>query len=215
MEGGTRLKSVNVSMLRQYRSPLMSSYGAATRVLAARPIAVLAYRQTAHNDRSEHYYLTQLHSGTEFQEWVPADLLPSHMVLERWRHLSNNPHLKGYSPGEEVTVMMPYHRRRLLQGKITHRKENLLTIAVGPHSEMEAYITPDGMVRSAEATAEEAGRERDRETRRLAQLRKGGGASQDQEESTSGSQGRTQYVAPEVGVVLGQPLENTGKAANA
>ena len=59
--------------------------------------------------------------------------------------------------GEEVTVLMPYHKRRLLQGKIVHRWENLLTTAVGHHTEVEAYITPEGVVRSAEATTEEGG----------------------------------------------------------
>lgn len=215
MEGGTRLKSVNVNMLRQYRTPLMSTYGAANRVLAARPVAVLAHRQKG-DDRSEHYYLTQLHSDTEFQEWVPADLLPEHMVLEWWRHLSQNPHLKGYRVGEEVTVLMPYHKRRLLQGKIVHRWENLLTIAVGHHTEVEAYVTSEGVVRSAEATTETDGRDRDQETRRQAQSRRrareGGESSQ---EGPTSSQGSARYVAPEVGILLDRVLEDTGKAAGA
>lgn len=69
MEGGTRLKAVNVQYIRHYHTPLMATYGASTQALAARPVAVLAHRVVAEPSRpTKHKYLTCLHSDTLFQE---------------------------------------------------------------------------------------------------------------------------------------------------
>ena len=211
MEGGTKLKSVNVTFLRQYRTPLMSTYGASTRVLAARPVGILSHRQIEEDGHSQHYYLVQLHSTTEFQEWVPANLLPGHMVLEWWRLLDQNRHLQDYQVGADVTVLMPYHRRRLLQGEIVGKVDNLLTIQVGGGEEVEAYITNEGVVRSAETTTEDQGNQRDAETKSRANRRRDGvgGRPWDRPEEP-------RVQPPElVGVVLDRILEDTGKAEGA
>ena len=63
VDGGRRLRSVNVRHLRKYQSPLMAAYGGTgdPRMLAAIPVGVLAFREQEKGDTTEYEYLVRLH----------------------------------------------------------------------------------------------------------------------------------------------------------
>ena len=84
------------------------------------------------------------------------------MVLEYWRLIDSNPHLKDFRPHQEVAVMLPDRGARLQKGTIQDRTRSLLQVLTEGGEEALAYITPTGTVRSAERTTEAEGRERDR-----------------------------------------------------
>ena len=161
VDGGRRLRSVNVRHLRKYQSPLMAAYGGDPRMLAAIPVGVLAFREQKEEDTTKFEYLVRLHSDASFQDWVAADLLPRSMVLEYWRLMDSNPYLKGFTSHQEVAVMLPDRGARLHKGTIQHRTHNLLHVLTEGGEEVLAYITPIGTVRSAERTTEAARREQD------------------------------------------------------
>ena len=165
IEGGRRLKSVNVRQLRKYQSPLMATYGGAPRTLAALPVRIVAYRERVEESGIVYQYLTRLHTDTSFQDWVDAELLPRALVLEFWRLLDCNPYLRDYEPLRQVVVMMPDRSARLHEGTIQERKHNLLRVQLGGGDSVLAYITPTGTIRSAETTTEAEGRERDAHAR--------------------------------------------------
>ena len=61
VDGGRRLRSVNVRHLRKYQSPLMAAYGGDLLMLAAIPVGVLAFREQEKGDTTEYEYLVRLH----------------------------------------------------------------------------------------------------------------------------------------------------------
>ena len=165
IEGGRRLKSVNVRQLRKYQSPLLATYGGDPRTLAALPTKVLAYREQREEGTPRHQYLVRLHTDTSFQDWIDADLLPRSMILDFWRLSDSNPYLRDFEPPRSVVVMMPDRGTKLHEGTIQGRRHNLLQVLTEGGDCVQAYVTPTGTIRSAESTTEEEGRARDAHAR--------------------------------------------------
>ena len=159
MEGGTRLKAVNVRYIRHYHTPLMATYGASAKALAARPVAVLAHRKVAEPSRSaKHHYLTSLHSDTQFQEWLPAELLPQTLIYEWWRLFQKNPHLDAYQPGKEVVVLRAFGGRRWITGTTMSITDNVVQVRTSAGTVADTYVDIDGVLRPAVNTSEQDGR---------------------------------------------------------
>ena len=166
VEHGRRLKSVNVRHLRRYQSPLMAVARNDPQTLAAIPTGILAFREREEGKLTKYEYLVQLHTDTAFQDWLEADLLPRSMVLEWWRLLDENPHLRGLGPGARVVVMMPDRGMKLCSGYVRGRSHNLLDVCSDDGQVLRAYVSPSGIVRSADRTTEVDGRRRDAAARR-------------------------------------------------
>ena len=166
MEGGTKIKAVNVQYICHYHAPLMATYGASANALAARPIAILAHRGQANpHGPTKHQYLSCLHSDTEFQEWLPAELLPRILIYEWWRMFQKNPHISPYQPGKEVVSLGASGGRRWVTGTTMSIADNAVQVRTAAGVVVESYVDAEGILRPALDTTVEEGHKRDQAAR--------------------------------------------------